>query len=44
VNGGLLTSPWMGQLRKAAVCFATANLLERVRDDKRVVEILRGGG
>ena len=41
---GWRSEPHMGALRRAAVHFATANLLERVRDDKRVVEILKGGG
>lgn len=38
------SAPDMNELRKAAVFFATANLLERVRDTPRAVEALKGGG
>ena len=41
---GWRSEPHMGELRKSSVFFATANLLERVRDDKQVSEKLKGGG
>ena len=41
---GLAAAPHMSELRKAAVNFTTANLLDRVRDDKVIVDRLKGGG
>ncbi len=41
---GMSSGPDMRTLRKASVFFATADLLERVRDNPRVVELLKGSG
>lgn len=37
------SAPHMGELRKASVFFNTANLLEKIRDTPKVIELLRGG-
>src|SRR5579859_3259486 len=42
VAAGFRAEPYMPQLRQAAVLRATMQLLERVRDDKRVIEMLKG--
>ncbi len=41
VNAGYRREPYMPELRKAAVLMAAAALLERVRGDARIMELLK---
>lgn len=44
VAAAMRSAPYMPELRKASLCFAIANLLERVRDNPKIVDALKGGG
>lgn len=44
VAAGMRADPCMPELRKAAVMLATASLLERVKGNAKVVELLKGNG
>lgn len=43
VAAGTRTSPYMPELRKAAVLDAAAQLLARIKGDKKIVELLKSG-
>jgi hypothetical protein len=44
VAAAMRSAPYMPELRKASLFFTIANLLERVRDNPKVVDALKGGG